>query len=106
MRNAPPVALMRPLLGERLTAARLARALPRRRVSRADRRSRSRVAAATGATWQDLLEASEQQEQLIEALLTLARSQRGLDHREDLDLATIRAPHGTPSQRCDCGRCV
>ena len=40
-------------------------------------------------TCQDLLEASDQQEQLIEALLTLARSQRGLDRREPLDLATI-----------------
>ena len=45
--------------------------------------------AAYRTTCQDLLEASDQQEQLIEALLTLARSQRGLDHREDLDLATI-----------------
>ena len=45
--------------------------------------------AAYRTTCQDLLEASEQQEQLIEALLTLARSQRGLDHREDLDLAAI-----------------
>ena len=41
------------------------------------------------STCQDLLEASDQQEQLIEALLTLARSQRGLDRREPLDLATI-----------------
>ena len=41
------------------------------------------------ATCQDVLEAGEHQEQLIEALLTLARSQRGLDHRESLDLAAI-----------------
>jgi signal transduction histidine kinase len=41
------------------------------------------------STCQDLLEASDQQEQLIEALLTLARSQRGLDHREPADLAAI-----------------
>ena len=34
------------------------------------------------ATCQDVLAAGDQQEQLIEALLTLARSQRGLDHRE------------------------
>ncbi len=40
-------------------------------------------------TCQDLLEANDQQEQLIEALLTLARSQRGLDRREPLDLAAI-----------------
>jgi signal transduction histidine kinase len=36
-----------------------------------------------------VLESEIQQEQLIEALLTLARSQRGLDHREPLDLADI-----------------
>jgi signal transduction histidine kinase len=38
---------------------------------------------------EEVLTAGEQQEQLIEALLTLARSQRGLDHHEPLDLATI-----------------
>jgi signal transduction histidine kinase len=41
------------------------------------------------ATCQDVLAAGEQQEQLIEALLTLARSQRGLDHRDPADLAAI-----------------
>jgi signal transduction histidine kinase len=41
------------------------------------------------ATCEDVLAAGDQQEQLIEALLTLARSQRGLDHREHVDLATI-----------------
>src|SRR5262249_46648992 len=35
------------------------------------------------------LAAGEEQEELIEALLTLARSQRGLDHREPIDLAAI-----------------
>ena len=45
--------------------------------------------ASYRSTCQDLLEASDQQEQLIEALLTLARSQRGLDHRDPLDLAAI-----------------
>ena len=45
--------------------------------------------ASYQSTCQDLLEASDQQEQLIEALLTLARSQRGLDHRDPLDLAAI-----------------
>ncbi|MFD1939119.1 sensor histidine kinase [Nonomuraea mangrovi] len=35
------------------------------------------------------LEVNGHQERLIEALLTLARSQRGLDHREPLDLASI-----------------
>ncbi len=37
----------------------------------------------------DMLAAGDQQEQLIEALLTLARSERGLDHREHVDLAAI-----------------
>jgi signal transduction histidine kinase len=41
------------------------------------------------ATCEDVLAAGDQQEQLIEALLTLARSQRGLDHREQADLAAI-----------------
>jgi signal transduction histidine kinase len=41
------------------------------------------------ATCERVLAASEQQERMIEALLTLARSQRGLDAREDLDLAAI-----------------
>ena len=41
------------------------------------------------ATCQDVLAAGDQQEQLIEALLTLARSQRGLDRREPADLAAI-----------------
>jgi signal transduction histidine kinase len=38
-----------------------------------------------------VLAAGEQQERLIEALLTLARSQRGLDHQEPVDLAAITA---------------
>lgn len=36
-----------------------------------------------------VLTAAEQQEQLIEALLTLARSERGLDRREPFDLAAV-----------------
>jgi signal transduction histidine kinase len=40
-------------------------------------------------TCERVLAASEQQERLIESLLTLARSQRGLDRREDLDLGAI-----------------
>src|SRR6266702_3128462 len=36
-----------------------------------------------------VLAAGEQQERMIEALLTLARSQRGLDRREPLDLAAL-----------------
>jgi signal transduction histidine kinase len=38
-----------------------------------------------------VLATGEQQERLIEALLTLARSQRGLDRREPMDLAVIAA---------------
>ena len=42
-------------------------------------------------TCERVLVAGEQQERLIEALLTLARSQRGLERREQLDLAAITA---------------
>ena len=35
--------------------------------------------------------AGKQQERLIEALLTLARSERGLDEREPFDLAAVTA---------------
>jgi signal transduction histidine kinase len=41
------------------------------------------------STCHDVLAAQDEQEQLIEALLTLARSQRGLDHQDPLDLAAI-----------------
>ena len=41
------------------------------------------------ATCERVLVASEQQERLIEALLTLSRSQRGLDHNEAYDLADV-----------------
>ncbi len=40
-------------------------------------------------TCEQLLDSSEQQERLIEALLMLSRSQRGLDRRERVDLAAI-----------------
>jgi signal transduction histidine kinase len=40
-------------------------------------------------TCRHALEAGEEQEQLIDALLLLARSQRGLDRREPLDLAVL-----------------
>jgi signal transduction histidine kinase len=43
------------------------------------------------ASQQRVLEAGRQQERLIEALLTLARSERGLDEREPFDLAFIAA---------------
>jgi signal transduction histidine kinase len=67
------------------------------------------TAATLRATCEDVLAAGQQQERLIEALLTLARSQRGLDHREPVDLAEIAAnvlhahqprPHG-PSIRAE-----
>ena len=41
------------------------------------------------ATCEELLATSRQQEQIIQALLTLARSQRGLEHRELFDLAAV-----------------
>jgi signal transduction histidine kinase len=41
------------------------------------------------ATCRRVLAAGEQQERLIEALLTLARSERGLDRRQPLDLSVI-----------------
>jgi signal transduction histidine kinase len=41
------------------------------------------------ATCEELLATSHQQEQAIQALLTLARSQRGLEHRELFDLAAV-----------------
>jgi signal transduction histidine kinase len=42
-------------------------------------------------TCEQLLTVGEQQERLIEALLTLSRSQRGLDSRQPVDLAAITA---------------
>ncbi|HVX44039.1 MAG TPA: HAMP domain-containing sensor histidine kinase [Mycobacteriales bacterium] len=44
------------------------------------------------ATCQDILVEGERQERLIDALLVLARSERGLDHREPFDLAAIVDP--------------
>jgi signal transduction histidine kinase len=41
------------------------------------------------AACEDVIDSGRQQEQLLEALLTLARSQRGLDRKQALDLATI-----------------
>jgi signal transduction histidine kinase len=41
------------------------------------------------ATCQDVLAAGKEQERLIKALLTLARSQRGLDQRQPIDLADM-----------------
>ncbi len=42
-------------------------------------------------TCEQLLAVGDQQERLIEALLTLSRSQRGLDSRQSIDLAAIAA---------------
>jgi signal transduction histidine kinase len=51
--------------------------------------------AATAVTLrsacEEVLAVGQQQEQLIEALLTLARSQRGLDHEKPFDLAEVAA---------------
>jgi signal transduction histidine kinase len=41
------------------------------------------------ASHRRVIAAGQQQERLIEALLTLARSERGLDQRESFDLATV-----------------
>jgi signal transduction histidine kinase len=41
------------------------------------------------AACQEAVDAGKDQEQLIDALLTLARSHRGLDHREPVDLAAV-----------------
>ena len=49
------------------------------------------TAVTLRSTCEEVLAAGQQQERLIEALLTLARSQRGLDHRDPFDLAEITA---------------
>jgi signal transduction histidine kinase len=41
------------------------------------------------ATCEQVLDESEQQEQLIEALLTLAQGQRGIEHAEPFDLSSL-----------------
>ena len=41
------------------------------------------------AACQEAIDAGKDQAQLIDALLTLARSQRGLDHREPVDLTAV-----------------
>jgi signal transduction histidine kinase len=57
------------------------------------------------ATCAEVLDAGTDQEQLIDALLTLARSQQGLEHHETFDLAPIaheviqtHQPHATGQQ--------
>jgi signal transduction histidine kinase len=49
------------------------------------------TAESLRATCEELLGTSRQQEQIIQALLTLARSQRGLEYRESFDLAVMAA---------------
>ena len=51
--------------------------------------SRNTTLTSLKATCEDVLETGKQQHQLIEALLTLARSAQGLDRRELFDLALI-----------------
>ena len=46
---------------------------------------------ALRAACEEVIGHGRQQEQLLEALLTLARSERGLDHQQPLDLAVIAA---------------
>jgi signal transduction histidine kinase len=48
-------------------------------------------AATLRATCEDLLASGREHERLLEALLTLARSERGLERREPVDLAAIVA---------------
>jgi len=47
------------------------------------------TAATLRSACEEVLVTGQEQERLIEALLTLARSQRGLDHRDPFDLAEI-----------------
>src|SRR5215472_4013477 len=56
------------------------------------------TSGALRATLERVLVTGEQQERLIEALLTLARSQRGLDRREPLDLAAVTGDAVAASQ--------
>jgi signal transduction histidine kinase len=49
-------------------------------------------------TCEQLLAVGEQQERLIEALLTLSRSQRGLDRHQPVDLAAITAAATTAAE--------
>jgi signal transduction histidine kinase len=50
-------------------------------------------------TCEQLLAVGEQQERLIEALLTLSRSQRGLDSRQPVDLGAITAAAAAAADR-------
>ena len=56
------------------------------------------------AACEDVIDNGRHQEELIEALLTLARSQRGLDHKEEVDLAVI-AGHLAESRKQKAAAC-
>ena len=60
-------------------------------------------AATLRFTCEELLASSKEQERLLEALLTLASSERGLDHREPVDLLTL-AEHALQTPRRDAER--
>jgi signal transduction histidine kinase len=60
-------------------------------------------AATLRSTCQELLASSKDQERLLEALLTLASSERGLDHHEPVDLRTL-AEHALQTPRSDAER--
>jgi signal transduction histidine kinase len=64
---------------------------------------RDATAATLRAALQRVLASGEKQERIIEALLVLARSQRGPDRCEEVDLATLvmEAAEGSPV-RIDC----
>jgi signal transduction histidine kinase len=55
--------------------------------------------ASLRQTCEKLLAVGKEQERLIEALLTLSRSQRGLEQRDPVDLATIAATAATAADR-------
>ena len=62
------------------------------------------TAAALRAVCERVLAAGEQQERLIEALLTLARSQRGLSRLDRVDLAAVTSEAALARQREAAGQ--
>lgn len=52
------------------------------------------------ATCEELLASGREQERLLEALLTLASSERGLERREPIDLAVLAADAAAGFERC------
>ncbi|HWF35199.1 MAG TPA: HAMP domain-containing sensor histidine kinase [Solirubrobacteraceae bacterium] len=61
------------------------------------------TAGTLRATCEELLAAGKDHERLLEGLLTLASSERGLEHREDIDLAQV-AEHVLLASRPDADR--